>query len=366
MKAKLVQDQNGRVAVKNGTKNGTKNGLKNGERKKAGNHLLQRQDLSIARAVFRREIEGLQHVGTRINGSFHEAVEAIYRCRGRLIIFGVGKSGLIAKKIAATLTSTGTPSFYLHPVEAAHGDLGLVSKDDVVVFLSKSGMSDELRPLLPTLRRLGVKIIAMTGNPKSFLADHSDIVIDTQVDREACALDLAPTTSTTVALVIGDALASALMKRRGFGPEDFARFHPSGILGKRLNLRVKELMRTGDAVPLVTSGTMLKNALFEMINKSVGCVGVVDSDRALCGIITDGDLKRILVRQPDAMDAPVETLMTRNPKTIGPDVLVSTALHRMEMNASGPLTMYFITDEAGRPTGILHIHDILKAGLSVD
>jgi arabinose-5-phosphate isomerase len=366
MKTKTVQENNGRAAVRNGTKNGARNGTKNGERKRSGDPVMQRQDISIARAVFRHEIEGLQHVGARINGSFHEAVEAIYRCRGRLIIFGVGKSGLIAKKIAATLTSTGTPSFYLHPVEAAHGDLGLVSQDDVVVFVSKSGMSDELRPLLPTLRRLGVKIIAMTGNPKSFLAEHSDIVIDTQVDREACALDLAPTTSTTVALVLGDALASALMKRRGFSLEDFARFHPSGILGKRLTLRVKELMRTGDAVPLVGSGTMLKNALFEMINKSVGCVGVIDTDRVLCGIITDGDLKRILVRKPDAMDAPVETLMTRNPKTIGPDVLVSTALHRMEMNASGPLTMYFITDENGRPTGILHIHDILKAGLSVE
>ena len=370
MKTKTAREHSGRVAVqngtRNGTKNGTRNGTKNGERRKSGNHLLQKQDITIARAVFRREIEGLQHVGTRINGSFHETVEAIYRCRGRLIIFGVGKSGLIAKKIAATLTSTGTPSFYLHPVEAAHGDLGLVSKEDVVVFLSKSGGSDELRPLLPTLRRLGVKIIAMTGNTKSFLAEHSDIVLDTQVDREACTLDLAPTTSTTVALVLGDALASALMKRRGFKPEDFARFHPSGILGKRLTLRVKELMRTGDAVPLVTSGTMLKNALFEMINKAVGCVGVIDPDGGLCGIITDGDLKRILVRKPDAMDAPVETVMTRNPKTIGPDDLVSTALNRMEMNASGPLTMYFITDEGGRPTGILHIHDILKAGLNVE
>lgn len=374
MKTKTSNGQNGRVAVKNGvgngSKNGTrqtsKNGTRNGEKRRAGNHDFRRQDLAVARAVFRNEIEGLENMEARIDGSFHETVEAIYRCRGRLIIFGVGKSGLIAKKIAATLTSTGTPSFYLHPVEAAHGDLGLVSKDDVVVFLSKSGMSDEMRPLLPTLRRLGVKIIAMTGNPKSFLAEHADIVLDAQVDREACALDLAPTTSTTVALVLGDALASALMKRRGFKPADFARFHPSGILGKRLTLRVKELMRTGDAVPLVTSGTTLRNALFEMINKAVGCVGVVGADGDLCGIITDGDLKRILVRRPDAMDAPVETVMTRNPKTIGPEVLVSTALNRMEMNASGPLTMYFITDDHGRPEGILHIHDILKAGLNVE
>ena len=357
MKTKTLQEKNGRVAVKNGTKNGS--------RKKSAND-LEKQDISIARAVFRDEIVGLEQAGLRVDENFHKAVEAIYRCPGRLIVLGLGKSGLIAKKIAATLTSTGTPSFYIHPVEAAHGDLGLVSRDDVVVFLSKSGMSDELRPLLPTLRRLEVTIISLTGNPKSFLAEHSDIVIDTQVDREACALDLAPTTSTTVALVMGDALASALMKRRGFKPEDFARFHPSGILGKRLNLRVKELMRTGDALPIVKTGTVLKDALFEMINKAVGCVGVTNGDGSLCGIITDGDLKRILVRRADAMDSPVETVMTRNPKTIGPDILVATALNRMEMNSSGPLTMYFITDPEGRPTGILHIHDILKAGLSAE
>jgi len=199
-----------------------------------------------------------------------------------------------------------------------------------------------------------------------YLAEHSDIILNTQVDHEACALDLAPTTSTTVAVVMGDALASALMKRRGFKPEDFARFHPSGILGKRLTLRVKELMRTDDAVPLVTQDTALKDALFEMMDKAVGCVGVVDEKGTLCGIITDGDLKRILVRRDDAMNAPVGMVMTRNPKTIGPEYLASLALHRMEMNASGPLTMYFITDEEGRPTGILHIHDILKAGLSLE
>jgi arabinose-5-phosphate isomerase len=326
----------------------------------------KRQDIDIAKNVFRDEIEGLKRVSEQVDDSFHEAVEVIYRCRGRLIIFGVGKSGLIAKKIAATLTSTGTPSFYLHPVEAAHGDLGLVSGDDVVFFLSKSGMSDELRPLLPTLRRLGVTIIAMTGNSKSFLAEHSDIVLNTQVDHEACGLDLAPTTSTTAALVLGDALASALIKRRHFRPEDFARFHPSGILGKRLTLRVSELMRTGEAVPLATHDTPLKDALFEMMDKAVGCVGVVDGTGKLCGIITDGDLKRILVRNPNAMDAPVETVMTPNPKTIGEELLAAAALNRMELNASGPLTMYFITDEDGKPTGILHIHDILKAGLSVE
>jgi arabinose-5-phosphate isomerase len=324
------------------------------------------KDMRIARQVFRDEIKGLGEVEAHLDRSFHKAVDAIYRCRGRLIISGVGKSGLIAKKIAATFTSTGTPSFYLHPVEAAHGDLGLVSGEDVVIFLSKSGMSEELRVLLPSLRRLGVTVIALTGNGGSFLARNSDIVLNTHVSHEACALDLAPTTSTTVALVMGDALASALVMRRGFKREDFARFHPSGILGKRLTLRVEELMRTGESIPLAKHDTLLKDALFEIMDKRVGCVGVVDDNGKLCGIITDGDLKRILVRKPKAIEANVSDVMTPNPKTIGADVLAADALNAMEMNPSGPLTMYFITDDLGRPTGILHIHDILKAGLNVE
>jgi arabinose-5-phosphate isomerase len=323
-------------------------------------------DLDIARTVFEDEIGGLDRVCSLIDGNFHRAVEAIYHCKGRLIISGVGKSGLIGKKIAATFTSTGTPSFYIHPVEAAHGDLGLVSGDDVVLFISNSGMSDEFRQLQPSLAKLDVTIIAITGKPDSFLGKHSDIVLSCRVEHEACALDLAPTTSTTAALVMGDALACALMKRHDFKVEDFAKNHPSGILGRRLTLRVGELMRTGEAVPLVDLRTALRDALFEMISKAVGCVGVRDAEGRLCGIITDGDLKRILVRNPDGIDMPVGEVMTPDPKTIGADVLAATALSSMEMNPSGPLTMYFITDEDGKPTGILHIHDILKAGLGVE
>jgi arabinose-5-phosphate isomerase len=323
----------------------------------------QHDDLALGRAVFADEIEGLRAVRSHLDHNFHRAVEAIYHCGGRLIISGVGKSGLIGKKIAATFTSTGTPSFYIHPVEAAHGDLGLVSDGDVVLFISKSGMSDEFRQLQPSLGKLDVTLIAITGNVDSFLAKHSDIVLRCHVDHEACALDLAPTTSTTAALVMGDALACTLMKRRDFREEDFAKNHPSGILGRRLTLRVSELMRTGDAVPLVRHNTPLRDALFEMMSKSVGCVGVQDRDERLCGIITDGDLKRILSRDPDALEAPVETVMTPSPKTIAADVLAAAALNSMEMNPTGPLTMYFITDEHGVPTGILHIHDILKAGL---
>jgi len=321
------------------------------------------EDLNIARTVFSDEIEGLLGVRALIDENFHRAVDAIYSCTGRLIISGVGKSGLIGQKIAATFTSTGTPSFYIHPVEAAHGDLGLVSAGDVVLFISKSGISDEFRQLQPSLSKIDVTIIAITGNLDSFLAKHSDIVLCCRVPHEACALDLAPTTSTTAALVMGDALACALMKRRDFRAEDFAKNHPSGILGRRLTLRVSELMRTGDAVPLVRHDTVLRDALFEMMSKSVGCVGVQDADGRLCGIITDGDLKRILVREPNAIEESVEQIMTPDPKTIGADVLAAAALNSMEMNPSGPLTMYFITDPNGVPTGILHIHDILKAGL---
>ncbi len=334
---------------------------------KAGDPDGQKQDdLVMGRAVFADEIEGLRGVRSLIDHNFHRAVEAIYHCGGRLIISGVGKSGLIGKKIAATFTSTGTPSFYIHPVEAAHGDLGLVSNGDVVLFISNSGMSDEFRQLQPSLSKLDVTLVAITGNVDSFLAKHSDIVLRCQVDHEACALDLAPTTSTTVALVMGDALACALMKRRNFLVEDFARNHPSGILGRRLTLRVSELMRTGDAVPLVRHDTPLRDALFEMMSKSVGCVGVQDKDDRLCGIITDGDLKRILSRDPNALETPVEKIMTPNPKTIDAEVLAAAALNSMEMNPSGPLTMYFITNEHGVPTGILHIHDILKAGLGTE
>lgn len=332
----------------------------------AGAANQEQEDLAIARTVFNDEIEGLLHVKSCIDENFHRAVEAIYRCKGRLITSGVGKSGLIGKKIAATFTSTGTPSFYIHPVEAAHGDLGLVSSDDVCLFISNSGMTDEFRQLQPSLEKLDVTIIAITGNRDSFLAKHSHIVLTCRVEHEACALDLAPTTSTTASLVMGDALACALMRRRNFRVEDFAKNHPSGILGRRLTLRVGELMRTGDAVPLVRLDTVLRDALFEMMSKAVGCVGVQDKEGKLRGIITDGDLKRILVRNPDAMAAPVETIMTPGPKTIEADVLAAAALNSMEMNPTGPLTMYFITDKQGVPTGILHIHDILKAGLAVE
>jgi len=323
-------------------------------------------ELRLARTVFDEEIAGLGGARDRLGAAFERALDVISGRSGRLIVSGVGKSGLIAKKIAATLTSTGTPSFYIHPVEAAHGDLGLVNPDDVVLIVSKSGMSDELRQFIPSLRRLGVKIIAMTGDDKSFLAKSSDVVLDTRVEKEAGSLGLAPTTSTTVSLVMGDAIASALMERSGFTAEDFARVHPSGILGKRLTLTVAELMRKGKDIPLVRQDTPLREALFEIMEKSIGCTGVADGNGALIGIITDGDLKRILAKRPDALGIPVKDLMTPKPKTCPADMLAADALAMMELNRPGPLLMYFVVDEAGKPTGLLHMHDILKAGLSAE
>jgi arabinose-5-phosphate isomerase len=323
-------------------------------------------DVRLAREVFDAEIEGIRKVRNNLGESFERAVEMIAGRSGRLIVSGVGKSGLIAKKLAGTLTSTGTQSFYIHPVEAAHGDLGLVNPDDVVMILSKSGMSDELRQLVPPLRRLGVKIIAMTGEANSFLAKNSDVVLDIHVDREAGTLGLAPTTSMSVALVMGHAITSALINRNGFTARDFARVHPSGILGKRLTLTVEELMRKGDEVPLVHQDTPLRESLFEIMEKSIGCTGVTDDGGALVGIITDGDLKRILAKRPDAMDIRVGDLMTPDPKTCDADMLAADALARMELNEPGPLLMYFVVDDNGHPRGLLHLHDVLKAGLTAE
>lgn len=324
------------------------------------------EDIRSAKKVFDEEIDGLEYVRDHIGESLTRAVDLISRRRGRLVVSGVGKSGLIAKKIAGTLTSTGTPSFFLHPVEAAHGDLGLVKHGDVVIIISKSGMSDELRQFVAPLHKLDVQIIAMTGERDSFLAKNADIVLDIHVAKEAGSLGLAPTTSTTVALVMGHAIASALMDRNGFTAEDFARVHPSGILGRRLTLTVEELMRKGDSVPLVHQDTPLRDSLFEIMEKSIGCTGVVDDQDLLVGIITDGDLKRILAKRSDALSTPVREVMTHNPKTISSGILAADALSAMELNESGPLLMYFIVDEAGKPRGLLHLHDILKAGLTTD
>jgi arabinose-5-phosphate isomerase len=316
-----------------------------------------------ARRVIDEEIEGLRNLRERLGPELGRAVEAIRDCRGRVIVSGVGKSGQIAKKIASTLTSTGTPSFYVHAFEAGHGDLGLVHREDVVLVISKSGMGDELRDFIPALKKLGVFVIAMTASRSSYLAQHSDVVLEFDGSREAGCLGLAPTTSATVSLVLGHVLASALMEQRGFTAEQFARSHPAGMLGRRLNLKVREVMRTGKALPLVRETQTLREALFETMEKSIGCAGVVDAKGMLTGIVTDGDLKRIITRRDDALDVPVGDVMTRHPKTIDAEMLAADALEKMETNLPGPLLMYFIVDAAGKPAGLLHLHDILRAGL---
>jgi len=323
-------------------------------------------EIDRARQVISDEIAGLEALRGRIGAEFVSAVAAIVACKGRLVISGVGKSGIIAKKIAGTLTSTGTPCLYVHPVEAAHGDLGLVGSGDVVIIISKSGMSDELRQFVPSLKRIGVKIIGMTAYRDSFLGANSDIILDIGTLPEAGSLGLAPTTSATVSLVIGDALASALVQHKGFTAEDFARFHPSGILGKRLTLTVSEMMRKNDDLPLIEESKTFREAMLEITDKSIGCTGVVDGAGRLTGIITDGDLKRILIDHDDALGMPVGDVMTKNPKTIPADMLAADALARMELNEPGPLLMYFVVDDDHRPTGLLHIHDILRAGLRAE
>ncbi|HSG29227.1 MAG TPA: KpsF/GutQ family sugar-phosphate isomerase [Candidatus Krumholzibacterium sp.] len=321
-------------------------------------------DLAAAgREVVSLEIEGLEQLRDSIGEEFEKAARLILGCRGKVIVCGIGKSGIVARKISATLSSTGTPSVFLHPVEAAHGDVGMVTASDIFLAVSKSGGDGDFSTLLPYLRERGVPIISITGNPASQLATASEVVLAVNIDREACSMDIVPTTSTTVSLALGDALAVAVFRRRDFSREDFARLHPSGILGKRLLLTTGELMHSGEEIPLVPADTLLKDALIEIMDKRLGCTGVTGPDGRLEGLITDGDLKRILVRDPQALSTPVSRMMTTHPVTIEASVLAVDALEKMEMNPGGPITLLFVTDTEGRPEGLIHIHDIIRAGL---
>lgn len=335
-------------------------------RKSSGGERSHRGDEDVAgigREVVSLEIEGLRKLLECIGPAFDRAVGLLLECRGKVIVCGIGKSGIIARKIAATLSSTGTPAIYLHPVEATHGDIGMVTGDDIVLAVSKSGGNEEITKLLPYLRAVKVKIISITAANDTPLARESDVVLVTGDAREACPMDIVPTTSTTAALVLGDALSVAAFRCRDFGKEDFARLHPSGVLGKRLLLTVAELMHGGDAVPVVGMDTALKDTLFEIVNKRLGCAGVTDRDGKLVGIITDGDLKRILLENPEALSMNVSHLMTGAPRTIASDTLAIDALEQMEVNKPGPITQLFVVDRNGRPVGVIHIHDIIRAGL---
>ena len=309
------------------------------------------------------EIEGLKALRGSIDANFERAVELILGCRGKVIVCGLGKSGIVARKIAATLSSTGTPAVFLHSGEAAHGDMGMVAASDVFLAVSKSGGDEEFSRLLPYLRRMQVAMIAITGNANSKLARESDVLLLIPQGREACPMDLVPTASTTASLVLGDALAVAVLRRRDFCEEDFARLHPSGLLGRRLTVTVGELMHTGDKMPVVGIDTALREALFEIANKRIGCTAVTADGGRLVGIVTDGDLKRILIKNPDALELAVGEVMTRSPRTTASGERAARALERMELNPGGPITQLCVVDENGRLAGMIHLHDILRAGL---
>jgi len=307
------------------------------------------------------EAHGLLSVIDQLDENFIRAVEMMQVCKGKVVVTGVGKSGLICAKIAATLSSTGTPAFYLHSGDAVHGDLGMVMPDDIVVAVSKSGETDEILKLLPHFKHHGLKLIVITGNPESTLAKAGDLVLNVRVKEEACPLGLAPTTSTTVALAMGDALAVVLLEQKGFNQADFAMRHPGGILGRKLLLRVEDLMFRDTRLPLVRETTSIKSALFEITAKRLGVTGVTNEKDQLIGILTDGDLRRGLEKKGEILSLPAKDLMTRNPKTIPADTLASEAVAVME-NFS--ITSLFVLEhETKKPVGIVHLHDLIKAGL---
>lgn len=334
-----------------------------GKSKNASKTSPKRDMAELGREVVSTEIEGLKLLERGIGKEFERAVKLLLGCRGKVIVCGIGKSGIVARKIAATLSSTGSPSVYLHPVEAGHGDMGMITGKDIFLAVSKSGSSEEISKLLPHLKAMKVKMISITVNRDSPLAAESDIVLYTNAGKEACPMDVVPTTSTTAAMVLGDALAVAALRSRNFGKEDFAKLHPSGLLGKKLLLTVAELMHDGEAVPVVSTETTLREALFEIANKRLGCTGITDGQGRLVGIVTDGDLKRILLKNPRALEQKVSEVMTSSPRTTRSDVLATDALEQMEMNPKGAITQLFVLDSNGRPVGVIHIHDIIREGL---
>jgi arabinose-5-phosphate isomerase len=315
--------------------------------------------LALARDVLATEAQAITALSSRLGGPFVAAVELILNCRGRIVVSGIGKSGHIGRKLAATLASTGTPAFFVHPADASHGDLGMITSEDIVLMLSNSGETDELVALTPHLKREGARLIALTGNEQSSLAQASDVHLDAAVDVEACPLGLAPTASTTAALALGDALALALLDARGFSTEDFARSHPGGALGRRLLTRVADVMRTGPAVPSVTLTATLAEAIVEMSRKGMGMTAVVDAQGHVAGIFTDGDLRRCIDHVRDVGAAKVADRMTRTPRTIAADRLAVDCVDIME--ASPKVSQLLVVDTDLRVIGALHLHDLFRA-----
>lgn len=313
----------------------------------------------LASSVIEIEAQAILALQQRIDESFVKACQYLYNCEGRIIVMGMGKSGHIGSKIAATLASTGSPAFFLHPGEANHGDIGIIVKNDVVIAISYSGTTPEIMAILPTIKRLKVRLISLTGNPNSVIAKTADVNLDVSVAKEACPLGLAPTSSTTATLAMGDALAISLLSARGFTMEDFARIHPGGTLGKRLSLLVDDIMRTGDALPLVEKGTSLKNALVEISQKRMGMAIVIDKQGKIIGVFTDGDLRRAVDAETNIFSSNIEDVMHVNCKTIPPETLAIDALQLMEKHKITSL----IIAESNRPLGVVHMHDLLTIGL---
>lgn len=318
------------------------------------------QLIETAQRTIRLEIEAVEQLNARIDASFVQSCELILACKGRVVVVGMGKSGHIGRKIAATLASTGTAAFFVHPAEASHGDMGMITPDDVVLALSNSGTTSEIVTLLPLIKRLGITLISMTGNPSSVLAKAAAVNLDASVAIEACPLNLAPTSSTTASLVLGDALAIALLEARGFTAEDFAFSHPGGALGRRLLLKVEHVMHTGERLPSVPRGTSLRDALLEMTQKGLGMTVIVETDGRLAGIFTDGDLRRALDKGVDVRQTRIDEVMTVHGKTANAEMLAAEALKIMEDHKISSLV---VIDEQELPIGALNMHDLLRAGV---
>jgi arabinose-5-phosphate isomerase len=314
--------------------------------------------LELARRVLAIEADAVRALIARLDERFLAAVSLILACKGRVIVSGIGKSGHIARKIASTLSSTGTPAYFVHPAEASHGDLGMIQREDVFIGISYSGESDELLQIVPLVKRQGAKLVVIAGNAASSLAREASVYLDAAVDQEACPLNLAPTASTTAALALGDALAVALLDARGFSADDFARSHPGGTLGRRLLTHVADVMRTGEAVPMVQASATLADAILEITRKGMGMTAVVDVERRLIGLFTDGDLRRAIERNGDLRGRSIESVMTRAPRAIQPEALAVEAVEMMESRKSTQLP---VVDAAGRLVGALNIHDLFRA-----
>jgi len=329
--------------------------------KNTSNTKVRSSIVQQAKRVLQIEAQAISALLEKLDDNFTNAVEILDQCKGKVIVTGIGKSGIIAQKIASTFACSGTPAFFLHPAEGIHGDAGMMSKGDVVLAISNSGETQEIIQLLPLIKRWGIALIVITSKPASVLARSGDVILDTGVKEEACPLGLVPTASTTATLALGDALALALLEEKGFREDDFAILHPGGTLGKKLLLRVEDLMHRGNEVPLIQEDMLMKEGLLEMTSKRLGVTGVCDREGRLVGIVTDGDLRRALERKENLLDQRASSIMTTKPKTIAKDDLAAQALNKMEEFSI--TSLFILSEEEKRPIGIIHMHDLLKAGV---